>query len=164
MMQTIMEKELGKSKNVIVSRYKPLYVEGEKRAAYRIETIFKSPEMEILSYTFKKGVMVTLSHRKNADGTFRPAPGEVVSHFVAKGKVRYSSSHGDVILSAGENIVFHESLIDFKLIVLERATIYVSQTPDVNSAPRQDKLIAEKIEDINARDHYTKTHCAEVAS
>lgn len=129
---------------------------------YLIEPVFSGRNSSFQYFYLKKGVAITLSH-KVENGTICYNKDELISHFVAEGEVKYSSKEGSEILRAGDSIYFGALSEDYYLEMLEDSLIFVYQTLGVRETGDLDKAVMEKLEELEQRDHYTKTHCHDVS-
>lgn len=87
---------------------------------------------------------------------------EVISHFIAEGKVRYTSKESSDVLEPGDSIFFKALSDDYFIETLEDSLIFVYNTSSVKGNKELDKIVTDQLDEIEKRDHYTKTHCGHV--
>jgi len=129
---------------------------------YLIEPVFSSSNASFQYYYLKKGVAITLSH-KVKDGAIEFNEDELISHFIAEGEVKYTSKDGSEVLRAGDSIYFGGLDEDYYLEMLEDSLIFVYQTLGVRENSNFDKAVMDQLDELEKRDHYTKTHCHHVS-
>ncbi len=110
-------------------------------------------------YYLRKGSLITFSHKKHDDRPIHPDEDERLIHFIAKGKVKYTTPTNTYIAELYDTINFIALAEDVLVEVLEDSIIFSAQTNDVTTEGDKDKkMLVDQLDILEHRDKYTKTH------